>query len=161
MLDTAPPNRAVGGFLTSLQNFTLIQINACLVPSPHALSICMHKRREDDKHMCSVHLVNFSMHCHFFNFFFCSCEDIETVPMMHFIRSIISCNSEEGRQWTQSTLHDCGSGSDEDRCLAQSTLEHSPAPTWTQPEHPAGIHVSGWDLPSLNHGVIVTYLLFE
>lgn len=54
-------------------------------------------------------------------------------------RIIYFYSEKEGTQWTRSTLHGFWVRFRwRQMFLAACSLEHSPAPTWTQPEHPAG-----------------------
>lgn len=68
------------------------------------------------------------------------CGDSETTPvLLSILTHHIFLFRKEGTQWTRSTLHGFWVRFRwRQMFLAACSLEHSPAPTWTQPEHPAG-----------------------
>lgn len=105
------------------------------------MCVCIRKRKRGGDHICMQSRFNPSRSNNLPHSL--AARVVMILSPIALIPCIISFYSEEGTQWTQSTPLDCGSGSDGDKYLAPCSLEHSPAPTWTQPEHPAGINVWG------------------
>lgn len=136
-----PLQWSAGGSLTSPQDLTLIKISLCRA----SFTSCLKYEREEKGRkraftVCLQFILlicsrSFRNNCVFIIGLWWFWNRINIHPMHD--------NTEEGAQWTRSTTYDCGSGLDGDRCLALCSLEHSPAPTWTQPEHPARINEWG------------------